>query len=302
MHWFSSSLLACLVAVTVAHSRTNPVANSSELTLKEKLKYKVPPETVVLPPGVGLCMKDLPRDQCSIRYGGGRGLAEITRKNIVKRLEKRGWVKMNKFPRQINAVHICCHRKKFGMEPKPKDQNEKPEKWPPRKSKESTKKTWGDTDEGKKAKKTKYERTQMSETEKEDGEAKKMHKTNVTAPQEKEKSKLEIKPDTRKEKARETAKSKRLIQEEAHKHKRKENVVEPGRNMTRKNKWKTQTDTDEKPSKESRKKLGEDKTVKSEKENDKLPKLPPWMTKDLDKKLPDQYLEGEDLIDETDLW
>lgn len=311
MHWLSPSLLACLVAVTVAQS--------SELTLKEKLEHKVPPDTVVLPPGVGLCMKGLPRDQCSIRFGGGRSLAETTRKNIVKKLEKRGWVRTKKLPRQINAVHICCHRKKFGMELKPIDpKDEIPLKRIPKKLKEDTEKTWKGVDEGNdETKKEKYERTQTSETEKKDGGVKETHKANTTAPQEKEKPKPKIKHDERKEKAREAGKSKKYLN-----RKKKEKEVERGRNMTGGNKWKTQTNKDEKPFKESGGKFGENKAVKQEKqtdkehkpdkvikpeketgkEKDKPPKIPSWMTKDLDKKLPDQYLEGEELVDETDLW
>ncbi|MPC39579.1 hypothetical protein E2C01_033120 [Portunus trituberculatus] len=303
MQWFSLSLLACLVAVTVAQPY-----NSSELTLQEKLDFKVPPDTVALPPGVGLCMKGLPRDQCSVQFGGGRGIATTARKNIVKRLEKRGWVKTKKLPRQINAVHICCHKKKFGMELKPKDTKDgKPIKRQPKKLKEDTEKTWKDINKGKnETKKKKHEKAQTSETEKEDGGVKKTHKANATAPQEKEETKPEIKSYERKEKSKEVEKGKRFTKEESVKHKKKEKEVEPGRNITSRKKWKTQTDRDEKPSKESEGKFGEDKVVKPEreegKEKNKPPKLPPWMTKDLDKKLPEQYLEGEELIDETDLW
>lgn len=306
MRWRSLSLLVCfLVDVVSGAEKSKANLPSSELTWKEKMKYKVPPAPVVLPPGVGLCMKGLPSDQCSIRYGGGRGLSEITRKSIVKRLKKQGWVKTKKLPRHINSVHICCHRKKFGMELKPKSpKDEKPIEWPYKKKpkKDTEKSTWKGIDEAEKLEKGIQEKTETFETENKTKEKKGKPEAIATKPKKKS--------DEIKKKAKKTAMNiKRRGKETVPKRlAKREKEPELGKNKTKETKWMTEFGKKKKTSKESKKKSGGDKTFKPEKksgkeeEKSKKLKLSPWMTKDVDKKLPERYLEGEELIDESNVW
>ena len=107
-------MLVCFLVLGVIGVKL-PDNPSSEMTEK-RMKYK-PLSSTVLPPGVGLCLKGLPHDLCSLKYGGGKGETKVANKTIVKKLEKRGWVHTgDMLPRQVNSVHICCYKKKFGME------------------------------------------------------------------------------------------------------------------------------------------------------------------------------------------
>ena len=108
MHWGNSFLLICFLVLGVIGVKL-PDNPSSEMTFEERMKYK-PLSLTVLPPG-------LPHDLCSLEYGGSRGDTKVANKTIVKKLEKRGWVQTgDMLPRQVNSVHICCYKKKFGME------------------------------------------------------------------------------------------------------------------------------------------------------------------------------------------
>lgn len=102
--------LACLVAVASA------ALGNEENTEYEKWKAIIPPPVVIMPPGKGLCLKHLPKHLCSIRPGGGRGLAQRASRSLVNRLKKKGWTFTEKLPTHINAIHFCCQGKKFAME------------------------------------------------------------------------------------------------------------------------------------------------------------------------------------------
>lgn len=116
---FLVSLLVVAAAASIGQKETE----TGKLTKAEKwwvqVLRRLPPSVTIMPPGKGLCKKYLPRDQCGMRPGGGRGLSQTASRSLVKRLYKRGWTKTKKLPKHVNSIHFCCNGKIFAMEKKP---------------------------------------------------------------------------------------------------------------------------------------------------------------------------------------
>lgn len=133
-HRFPS--LVCMMVILVAaaaaatgqkdpETETETETQTAAERMKEDLWWRklvslLPPSVTILPPGQGLCKKHLPRNQCAIRPGGGRGVSQIASRSLVRRLWNRGWTKTRRLPTHVNAIHFCCNGKIFAMERKPK--------------------------------------------------------------------------------------------------------------------------------------------------------------------------------------